>query len=344
MDLTTTYMGLRLKNPLVPSSSPLTQSIESLKRLEDAGAAAVVLYSLFEEQILLESHQLDHHLSYFTDAFAESLDFFPDLGMYNIGPEKYLDLIRLAKESLDIPVIASLNGVTPGGWVHYARLMEAAGADALELNIYYIPATVEMSSTEVESRYSEVVKAVRADVSIPLSVKIGPYFSAPGAMMKELAQCGAKGLVLFNRFYQPDLDIEELNVVPHLVLSDSNDLRLPLRWVAMMYGQVFADFAITGGVHTAADVMKAMMAGANVTYLASALLIHGPTHLQTLLTEMEQWMASKEYESIQQMRGSLSQRHAADPDAFERANYMKVLASWRSDPAGKGYSTSTQGS
>ncbi len=342
MNLTTDFMGLKLKNPLVPSSSPLTQNIESIKKLEDAGASAVVLYSLFEEQIALESHQLDHHLNYFTDAFAESLDFFPDLGMYNNGSERYLNLIREIKEKTDIPVIASLNGVSVGGWIDYASQIAEAGADALELNIYYIPADVSMTSTEIENLYVDIVKAVRGAVSLPLGVKLSPFFSAPGNMMKQLVDAGANGLVLFNRFYQPDIDIEGLNVTPHLMLSTQFEMRLPLRWTAMLYGQIDADFAITSGVHTYEDVLKSMMAGAKVSYMASELLRYGPERLTEILDELIHWMTDHEYTSIEQMQGSMSQQNVADPDAFERANYMKVLASWRSDPAGQGFKTLSQ--
>jgi dihydroorotate dehydrogenase (fumarate) len=333
-DLTTGYLGLPLKNPIVASASPLSRDLEGIRRLEDAGAAAVVLPSLFEEQITQESRELDHFLSYGADSFAEALSYFPEMGSYNTGPEGYLDLIRQAKEAVEIPVIASLNGVSRGGWTHYARLMEQAGADALELNIYYIATDPTLSSAIVERMYVDVVREVRASLQIQLAVKVGPYFSSMAHMAGSLAAAGADALVLFNRFYQPDFDLQNLEVVPHLVLSTSNDLRLPLRWVAILYGRIPVDFAITSGVHTHEDVLKAMMAGANVAMLASELLEHGVDRIGEILQDMAGWMEANEYESVAQMRGSMSQRHVAEPAAFERANYMKVLNSFRPDPTG----------
>jgi dihydroorotate dehydrogenase (fumarate) len=333
-DLTTSYLGLPLKNPIVASASPLSRDREGIRRLEDAGAAAVVLPSLFEEQITQESRELDHFLSYGADSFAEALSYFPEMESYNTGPEGYLDLIRQAKEAVEIPVIASLNGVSRGGWTHYARLMEQAGADALELNIYYIATDPTLSSAIVERMYVDVVREVRASLQIQLAVKVGPYFSSMAHMAGSLAAAGADALVLFNRFYQPDFDLQSLEVVPHLVLSTSNELRLPLRWVAILYGRIPVDFAITSGVHTHEDLLKAMMAGANVAMLASELLEHGVGRIGEILQEMAGWMETNEYESVAQMRGSMSQRHVAEPAAFERANYMKVLNSFRPDPTG----------
>ncbi|HEY65151.1 MAG TPA: dihydroorotate dehydrogenase-like protein [Caldilineae bacterium] len=335
MDLTTTYLGMSLKNPLVPSASPLSDSLDNIRRMEDAGAAAMVMSSLFEEQITLESQQLDHYLSYGTDTFAEALSYFPDMETYATGPEEYLERIRRAKEAVDIPIIGSLNGVSTGGWIEYARKIEEAGADALELNIYYLPTNPSVTGAEVEEMYLEVLRDVKRSVSIPVAIKVGPYFSSIANMVSRLAQAGADALVLFNRFYQPDFDLEELEVVPRLTFSTSQELLLPLRWVAILYGRIPADFAITGGVHTHEDVLKCMMAGAKVAMMASELLQHGICRIGEILEAMQQWMEEHEYESISQMQGSMSQRNVAEPAAFERANYMKVLRSWRPDPTGQ---------
>jgi dihydroorotate dehydrogenase (fumarate) len=337
MDLSTTYLGLALKNPLVPSASPLSQTVDSIRRLEDAGAAAVVMYSLFEEQLIGESQQLDHFLSYGTESFAEALSYYPEMEDYNTGPDEYLSLISEAKEAVDIPIVGSLNGVSTGGWVNYAADIEQAGADALELNLYYIPTSVEISGAEVEEMYLNVVRDVKANISIPVAVKLSPYFSATAHMAQQLADAGAGALVLFNRFYQPDIDLEALEVVPRLVLSSSYEMHLPLRWVALLYGRVRADFAITSGVHTHIDVLKGLMAGANIMMMASALLQYGPSYLGQVLEKVESWMDEHEYESVAQMRGSMSQQHVAQPAAFERANYMKVLQSWRADPSATGF-------
>jgi dihydroorotate dehydrogenase (fumarate) len=329
VNLSTTYMGLTLRNPIVPSASPLTETVESVRRLEEAGAGAVVMHSLFEEQINLDSHQLDHFLSHGTYSFAEALSYFPDLHRYNIGPEGYLDQIRKAKEALEIPVIGSLNGVSAGGWTKYARLIEQAGADALELNVYYVATDPDLSSAAIEQMYVDVLRQVKQSVNIPVAMKLSPYFSSMANMARGLADAGADALVLFNRFYQPDLDLERLEVVPHLVLSNSDELRLPLRWTAILHGHVPVDLAITSGVHTHEDVLKAMMAGARVAQTASELLQHGVGRISEILSDMERWMVEHEYESIAQMQGSMSQRHVAEPAAFERANYMKVLHSYR---------------
>lgn len=335
MDLTTTYMGMTLKNPIVPSASPLSESLDNIYRLEEAGAAAVVMYSLFEEQITRESYQLDHYLRYGGESFAEALNYFPEMETYSIGPEEYLNLISRAKLAVDIPIIGSLNGVSTGGWTEHARKIEEAGADALELNIYYIPTDIGMTSVEVEQMYVDVVKDVKESVSVPIAVKISPYFSATANMAYRLADAGADALVLFNRFYQPDFDLENLEVTPHLILSTPYELRLPLRWVAILYGRVPVDLAITSGVHTHEDVLKGLMAGAKVTMLASELLQNGLLRISEILQDMLHWLEEHEYESVSQMQGSMSQQYVTEPAAFERANYMRVLNSWRPDPAGQ---------
>ena len=327
-DLSTSYLGLSLKNPLVVSPSPLCQDLGSIRQMEDAGAAAVVLHSLFEEQLTLESQELDHFLAHGTDSFAEALSYFPDLGRYNLGPDGYLEHIRKAKAAVKIPIIGSLNGVSTGGWISYAKKIEQAGADALELNVYYIPTDPEMSGAQVEQMYADLVRDMRASVKIPVAVKLGPYFSALASMARRLDQAGADGLVLFNRFYQPDFDLEKLEVTPNLVLSRSDELRLRLTWVGILYGCVKADMAITGGVHTAEDAIKSMMAGARVAMMTSALLRNGIPHLKTVLGGVADWMEKHEYDSIRQMQGSMSQKSVAEPAAFERANYMKVLSSY----------------
>lgn len=334
MDLTTTYMGMTLEHPIVPSASPLSRSLDGIRLLEDAGAAAVVMYSLFEEQITLESRQLDHFLTYGTDSFAEALSYFPAMESYNIGPDQYLNLIGQAKGTVDIPIIGSLNGVSTGGWIEYARLIEEAGADGLELNVYYIPTDPALTGSDVEELYLGVLRDVKQSVSIPVAVKLSPYFSATAHMASRLAEAGADALVLFNRFYQPDFDLENLEVVPRLVLSSSLELRLPLHWVAILYGRVPVDFAITSGVHTHEDVLKGLMAGANITMMASELLRYGIRRIGEVLNDLVLWMEEHEYESVAQMQGSMSQQHVAEPAAFERANYMKVLDSWRPDPTG----------
>lgn len=329
MDLTTNYMGLTLKNPIVPSSSPLSHKIDSIKRLEDAGAAAVVMYSLFEEQINSESYYLDYYLGQGIDSFGESLSYFPAMAGYNIGPDDYVDLIRRAKQAVDIPIIGSLNGISSSGWIDYACLIEEAGADALELNVYYIPTSIDLKGSEVENVYVEILKDVKRVVRIPVAMKLSPFFSSTAHMANRLAQAGANALVMFNRFYQPDFDLESLQVVPNLVLSGSDELRLPLRWVAILYGQIDADMAITSGIHTSRDVLKALMAGARVAMMASELLQNGVPRIGEILREMARWMEEHEYSSVEQMIGSMSQRHVTEPAAFERANYMKTLASYR---------------
>lgn len=331
MDLTTTYMGLTLKTPLVPSSSPLTRSLDSLKQMEDAGAGAVVLYSLFEEQITSESLTLNEHLVQGTESFAEALTYFPEADVYQRGPEAYLDHIRRAKEALDMPVIASLNGVSTGGWIKYANEIAQAGADGLELNVYYLPTHIDESSQEVEALYLDILRDVKKTVDIPVAMKLNPYFSSVAHMANRLAEAGADGLVLFNRFYQPDLDMDELAVVPNLQLSSSNELRLPLRWIAILYGRVQTDFGLTTGIHTIDDALKGLAAGSSVVMLASALMQHGIGRLRDLQIGVQHWLIDNEYESLEQLRGSLSQINCAEPAAFERANYMRVLSSYAPD-------------
>ena len=328
-DLTTNYLGLKLKNPLVASASPLSKKLDSVIRLEEVGASAIVLYSLFEEQITHESRELDYFLSKDSDSYAEALGYFPDLDYYNVGPEKYLEHIRQVKEAVSIPIIGSLNGISTGGWVEYAKNIEQAGADALELNIYFVPTDVNLTAAELEDNYVALVKSVRNQIKIPLSVKLSPFYTSLPNLAKRLVDAGANGLVLFNRFYQPDFDLAELEVVPNLVLSTSQELRLPLRWIAILFGQIEADLALTSGVHKVQDVVKAIMAGANVTMLASELLANGTGRIAHLITDLSEWMEENEYTSIAQMKGSMSQKSVAQPAAFERANYMKVLNSFQ---------------
>ena len=333
MDLTTTYLGLKLAHPVVPSASPLSRNLDSIRRLEDAGAPAIVMYSLFEEQIENESQVLHHFLEYGVESFAEAARYFPDWRYYNVGPDEYLALVQAAKAATGIPIIASLNGISSGGWIEYARKIEQAGADALELNIYYIPTDPHVTGWHVEERYLDVLHAVRQAVKIPIALKLGPFFSSLANMALHFANAGANALVLFNRFYQPDFDLDLLEVVPHLVLSDSDELRLPLRWVAILYDRVPIELAISTGVHTHVDVLKGLMAGARVTMMTSELLRHGVQRIGEIVRDMRNWMEAHEYESVAQMQGSMSQKSVANPAAFERANYMKVLDAWRPDPA-----------
>jgi dihydroorotate dehydrogenase (fumarate) len=328
MKMSTDFLGMSLKNPLVPSSSPLAREINTLRRMEDLGAAAVVLHSLFEEEITLESQMLDRHFLEGTESFAEALTYFPEVGPYRAGPEHYLEHLRRATEALSIPVIGSLNGVSAGGWVRYAGEIERAGAAALELNMYFVPTDPNHSAEVLETMYIELVEAVASELTIPLCVKLSPFYSALPNFARRLTQAGARGLTLFNRFYQPDLDIEALEVVPHLVLSDSDDLRLPLRWIAILHGWIEADLALTSGVHTAEDAIKGLMAGASVIMMTSELLQRGVDRLGEILQELEHWLTEHEYESVKQLRGSMSQANCASPAAFERANYMKVLGSY----------------
>ncbi len=334
IDITTTYLGLPMKSPIVASASPLCESLENIRHLEDVGAGGIVLPSLFEEQLDLESHSVDADLSRGSDSFPESLNYLPDLHTYNLGADGYLELIRRARERVAIPVIASLNGVSPGGWARYAAMMEQAGADAIELNIYAIVTDPNITGAEVEQNNCDLVRQVKANVSIPVAVKCSHAFSAIANIGKQLDAAGANGLVLFNRFYQPDFDIESLDVVPSLTLSRPQELLLRLHWVAILYGWVRANLAVTGGVHSAQDVLKSMMAGAHVAMMTSALLLNGIDHVSHVLKDMVRWMEEHEYESIQQMRGSMSQRSVSDPAAFERGNYMRVLSSYVARKAG----------
>jgi len=331
-DLSTTYLGLNLKNPLVASASPLSKRIDRARKLEEAGMSAVVMYSLFEEQIVRESLELDHYLSRGTDSYAEALTYLPDGGMYGISPEKYLNQLAALKKALTIPVIGSLNGVSKGGWVSYARKIQDAGADALELNMYYIATDASTTSNDIEDMQVELVAEVKSAISIPLAVKISPFVTSIPNFTKRLVEAGADGLVLFNRFYQPDFDLEELEIIHSLDLSTSADMRLPLRWISILYGKVNADFALTSGVHSSRDVLKAMMAGAKVAMMASNLLHNGEQVIPSILSELQEWMKEREYGSIQQMQGSMSQKFVKEPAVFERANYMKVLGSFRDLP------------
>ncbi len=331
-DLTTTYLGLNLKNPLVASASPLSKKIENAQKLEDAGASAIVMYSLFEEQIIHESLELDHYLTRGTNSFAEAQTYLPDIGTYNMGPDKYLDHLSALKMAVKIPIIGSLNGVSKGGWVRYARFMQDAGADALELNMYYLAAHPDLSGQELEDTYIDLVAEVKAAISIPLAVKLSPFITALPNFARRLVTAGADGLALFNRFYQPDFDLEELEVVRTLELSESRDLLLPLRWISILYGKTEADLALTSGIHTAEDVLKAMMAGAKVAMTTSAILREGYDRVPVILTELQAWMEAHEYESINEMQGSMGQPSVAEPAAFERSNYIQILNSFRDLP------------
>jgi dihydroorotate dehydrogenase (fumarate) len=328
IDLSTTWMGLKLKNPLVASASPMCEDLANIRRMEDAGASAVVLHSLFEEQIELESDELDRFITEGSELSAESITHFPELTQRVMGPDAYLAHIVKCKQAVGIPVIASLNGTTRGGWIGYAKQMEQAGADALELNIYHVAVDADVTADQVEQQYVHLVKAMKNEVRIPVAVKLGPYFSSMANMAKKLDAAGADGLVLFNRFYQPDFDLESLEVVPNLILSNSHELLLRLHWIAVIYGSIEADLALTGGVHSATDVVKSMMAGARIAMMTSALLKRGITYLDTIATELLIWLGEHEYSSIRQMQGSMSRNAVPQPRAFERANYMKVLSSY----------------
>lgn len=332
-DLSTTYLGLNLKNPLVASASPLSKKIDKALMLQEAGVSAIVMYSLFEEQIIHESLELDHYLSRGADSFPEALSHLPDGGLYAISPEKYLNQVTGLKKALSIPVIGSLNGVSKGGWTNYARRIEEAGADALELNMYYLATDPDMTSADIENTQVELVAEIKSVITIPLAVKISPFVTSVPNFAKRLVEAGADGLVLFNRFYQPDFDIEELEVVHSLDLSTSAELRLPLRWISILHGKINADLALTSGVHKSTDLLKAMMAGAQVAMTASALLWDGLLRpVQDILRHTQTWMEEHEYQSIKQMQGSMSQKSVKEPAAFERANYMKVLNSFRTLP------------
>jgi dihydroorotate dehydrogenase (fumarate) len=329
-DLRTRYLGMELKNPLVASASPLCGHLDMLMRLEDAGAAAVVMQSLFEEQIEHEALDLHSLLESWAESFPEALGYMPELDDYNTGPAAYLQYVEAAKELLGIPLIGSLNGSSSGGWVRYARSIEAAGADALELNVYYVAADPDTTSADVEARYLELVASVRQAVTIPLAVKVGPYFSAMANMARRLVEAGADGLVIFNRFLQPDIDLESLSVVPALHLSTPEEVRLPLRWIAILRDKVQASLAATSGVHTAEDAVKLILAGADAVMMTSALLRHGPEYLSLILDGIDTWLETNDYESVEQAKGSVSQASIPDPAAFERSNYMQALVSYSS--------------
>jgi len=333
VDLRSRYLGLELKNPIVAAASPMTGSLDRLKRLEDAGVAAVVLPSLFEEEIEHQQMATHHLMLSGTELSPEAHGFFPEMQSYMTGPDHYLQMIGEAKDALSVPVIPSLNGYTPGGWTQIARQMEQAGADAIELNIYFLATGLDDTSTEIEKRYIDLVASVRGIVSIPVAVKVSPYFSAMANMAARLAEAGASGLVLFNRFVQPDILLDELEVAPHLVLSTSDELRLALRWIAILRGRVRASLAATGGAHSPEDVLKLLLAGADCVMLASSLLRQGPDHIAALVSSVEKWLREREYDSVEQMKGSLSQQACPDPAAFERTNYMRALTSYTGEYA-----------
>ncbi|MEC4895072.1 MAG: dihydroorotate dehydrogenase-like protein [Oscillatoria sp. PMC 1051.18] len=329
MDLTTNYLGLELRSPLVVgAAAPLTENIDRLQQMEDAGASAVVLHSLFEEQIRQEQLELHYHLEQGTESFAEALTYFPEPDIFHVAGEQYLKHIQQAKSRVKIPIIASLNGSTLGGWTDYAKKMAEAGADAIELNIYHIPTDLNISGEEIEKRYLEVLQSVKSTVNIPVAVKLSPYFSNIANMAKKLTEAGADGLVLFNRFYQPDIDIETLEVNPHVLLSTPQAMRLPMRWIAILYGRVNADFAATSGIHKAVDVVKMLMVGAKVTMIVSVLLRHGIGHLKSMETDLKVWLEEHEYESVKQLQGSMSQINCPNPTEFERVQYMKGIQTY----------------
>lgn len=328
MDLTTYYLGLRLRTPLVVSASPLSDEIDNIERMQDAGASAVVLYSLFEEQLRQDRLELNRRLEDGTQSSPEALTYFPESDSYQLGPEEYLAHIQKAKKAVQIPVIASLNGSMDGDWTKYAKLIEQAGADALELNIYYIPTDVNLTGAEVEQTYLDILKAVKSELTIPIAVKLSPFFSNFANMAKRLDDAGADGLVLFNRFYQPDIDLDALEVKPNILLSTPMAMRVPLRWVAILYDRIRANLAATSGIYRATDVLKMLMAGADVTMLCSVLIRHGISQVGVIEREMMAWMEEREYASVQQLRGSLSQKNTDNPSAFERAQYMRALSNY----------------
>jgi dihydroorotate dehydrogenase (fumarate) len=329
MDLKTKYLGMTLRSPIVVSASPLTEYIQNIKMMEDAGAGAVVLHSLFEEQIRLEQQELHYHTTHGTESFAESLSYFPEQEEYKLGPEEYLEQIRKAKETVNIPIIASLNGSTIGGWTEYAKEMEKAGADAIELNVYYIPTDMTLSGANVEQTYIDILRSVKSVIDVPVAIKLSPFFSNMANMARRLDDAGANALVLFNRFYQPDIDLEEFEVNPNVILSTSHAMRLPMRWIAILKDKVAADLAATSGIHTGIDVVKMLLVGSNVTMVCSALLKHGIFHIQNMENHLVEWMEQNEYESVEEMIGAMSQQKTTDPSAFERAQYMKALTYYK---------------
>lgn len=331
-DLRTRYLGLELENPVIASASPLTKGLDAFKQLEDARAAAVVMFSLFEEQLQADQEALDYLTDTPADSFAEALSYFPPAASYRVGPDYYLELIRRATQAVRIPIIASLNGITNEGWIEYARQIQEAGAAALELNINYVPSDLDETGQQVEQRYLDIVKAVKATVTIPVAVKLGPFFSAVGHMARQLDELGADGLVLFNRFYQPDFDLERREVTPNLELSTPSEIRLPLLWIAVLHGRLRASLAATTGVHSATEIVKYIMAGADAVMTTSALLKHGIPHLAKLVASLDEWLDAREYPSVAQMRGSMSQERVANPTAFQRANYIRMLETYRPAP------------
>jgi dihydroorotate dehydrogenase (fumarate) len=329
MDLSTTYLGLPLKNPVMPGASPLVDKLDNVRRLEDAGAAAIVMHSLFEEQITNDQIAEFAHTEHPAESFSEAVSYFPKMEDYCLGPDRYLNQITRIKQSVDIPVIGSLNGVSMGGWIDYAHLIEQAGADALELNVYYIATDPDEPGVAVEKRTLDILTAVKNSVTIPVAVKLSPFFSSPGHFAKQLDALGASGVILFNRFYQPDIDIEELEATHRLDLSNSTELRLRLRWAAILHGHLKADIALSGGVHTMEDIIKGIMCGASVVQVVSCLLKYGPNHIAGLISGLSRWLEEHDYESVDQMRGSMSLQHCPDPSVFERANYLRVLQLWK---------------
>ncbi|MBI1851096.1 MAG: dihydroorotate dehydrogenase-like protein [Planctomycetes bacterium] len=326
MDLETNYLGMKLRTPLVPSASPLSESLDNVKRMEDAGASAIVLHSLFEEQIRAERHELHHHLTHGTESYAEALSYFPEPNTLEVGAEAYLRHVARAKQAVSIPVIASLNGSTPSGWTTIAKEIQGAGADAIELNIYYIPTDPRVTGVEVEQNYIDILRSVKAEVTIPVAVKLSPYFSNFANMAKRLDEAGANGLVMFNRFYQPDIELESLEIVPNLLYSTPMAMRVPLRWIAILHDHVSASLAATSGIYRATDALKMLMAGADVTMLCSVLMRYGIDQIAVIERDLRAWMQEHEYESVEQLKGSLSQKNCPDPAAFERAQYVRAVS------------------
>jgi dihydroorotate dehydrogenase (fumarate) len=327
--LDTTYMGMKLAHPVIASASPLSKDIDGIKRLEDGGASAIVMFSLFEEQIRIEQEALEALSTAGAESYAESLTYFPQVDAYRVGPDHYLELIRRARESVRVPIIASLNGITNEGWIDYAKQVHQAGASAIELNVYFIPADLDITGAEVEQRFLDILGTVKRAVPIPVAMKLSPFFSAFGNMARRLDEAGADALVLFNRFYQPDFDLEHLEVVPNLHLSTPSEIRLPLLWIAVLAGRIKASLAATTGVHSGVEVVKYLLAGADAVMSTSAVLQHGPAHLGTLVAELRTWLEKRDYASVAQMKGAMSQRKVADPTAFERANYIKILETYK---------------
>ena len=329
MNLETTYLGLPLPHPFVLGACPLSSSLDHLRAAEDAGAAALHLHSMFEEQVLHQERGRDAHIHAHEEAFAEAGGYFPSQAEYMLGPEEYLAHVSAAKAAVSVPIIASLNGTHPGSWVYYAKQMESAGADAIELNLYDAPSSDEQDAGTIEARLLEIVQSVCEEVGVPIAVKISPYFTSIPHLARRFEEAGAKGLTLFNRFYQPDLDLEELEAVPSLTLSSSDELRLRLRWMAMLFGRLSSSLACSGGVRTRDDAIKALMCGADAVQLVSEVLENGVERIGQLREEVAAWMTEKEYTSLQQMKGSMSHQHVPNPEALERANYLKVLQSWK---------------